>query len=241
MIPLRRFNDQGIARFRELLSEIRANGDADVYAILWDDALTEQLSAEPVLDVRPFGDRREAGEYLYEVVSRVSHEIEDVERDPGLWSWLAAAWMDHIAPVDNGRRQLGATARWIPAVGDYQKYYRHLLAGPYQIFRAHREDPDRAMVLLATGVGSPGEAAEQLSARQEILSNGNFLEAATRLYYDAEQGKLKRGSGGKGPGSPRRLAKDMLEQFTLTWDFYGMGAAEIVSLLPAEFDRFRTV
>lgn len=240
MVPLRRFNEAGIARFRELLEEIRSEGDADVGGILWDDALTEQLSEGPVLEIQPFANRREAGEYLYQVISTVSHDLDDVERDPGLWAWLAAAYMDHIAPAEDGERKLGATARWIPAVGDYQKYYRHLLAGPYQIYRAHREDPDRAMVILATDVGSPGEAAEQLSARQEILSNGRFLEAATRLYYDEESGSLKRGSGGKGPGSPRRLAKDMFEQFALTWDFYGMEADEIVSLLPPEFDRFRT-
>lgn len=239
MVPLRRFNERGIARFQRLLDEIRSSGDADIDAILWDDSLTDQLSADSVLDIHPFSNRREAGEYLYEVISTVPHDIDDVERDSGLWAWLAAAWMDHIAPLKDGKRTLGATARWIPAVGDYRKYYRHLLAGPYQIYRAHRDDPDRAMVILATDVGSPGEVAEQLSARLEILSNGRFLEAATKLYYDEDQGSLKRGSGGKGPGSPRRLAKDIFEQFALTWDFYGMRAQEILSLLPSEFSRFR--
>jgi hypothetical protein len=239
MIQLRRFNQQGVDRFRVAIHALQDGKTLDVQNLLSDGELTEVLSDEGVLEVRPFANRRDAGQYMFEVMTRAEGELDDVDRDVGLWSWLAAAWMDEIIHVSNGVQIPGADARWIPEVGDYRKYYRHLLAGPFQIYRAHRDNPDRAMVILATAVGSPGEAAEQLSARQEIVTNPNLLETATRLYYDPEAGSLKAGHAGKGGGSTRRLAKDIIRQFDLTWDFYGMSPNEILSLLPAEFDRFR--
>lgn len=239
MIQLRRFNEEGIRRFRDALHTIREGGTADVEGLLWDEELTVQISDEPVLEVRSFANRFDAGKYLHEVLSGLEEELVQIDRDVGLWAWLAAIHFDGIKATFGRGKWPGADARWIPEVDDWQKYYRHLLAGPYQIYRAHQTEPERAMVVLATPVGSPGEAAEQLSARQEIVTNGNFLKAASRLYFDDDSSSLRRGHGGKGGGSVRRLAKDIYEQFDLTWDFYGMEAEDILDLLPAEFDRFR--
>jgi hypothetical protein len=182
----------------------------------------------------------EVGEYIYGVLKSLDQPLEGVDGDIGLWAWLAAAFHKEIKRTTKRAKDFpGADARWIPEIDDYQKYYRHLLAGPYQIYRAHRDNPRRALAVLANPIGAPGDAAEQLIARQEILTNAHFLEAATRLYYDPTDNRLKVGAGGQGPGSPRRLAKDMFDQFDLTWDLYGMPPDQIIELLPAEFDRFR--
>lgn len=237
MIPLRRFTDSGIHRFQDLIDTINREGNADVQAVIFDDELTEIVTVRPVLRVRPFDDRFNAGRYFHELLEAVDHRLADVERDRGLWTWLAGAWMDEIAPAIGGKRSLGDAPRWILS-GDFRRYYRHLLAGPFRIYRAHRHNPEGAMALLTTAVAKPGEIVEQLASRQEIVSNTNLLQAITRLYYDPTTGRLKRGSGSKGPGGPRRLARDILPQFDLTWDFYGMDPTDILHLLPREFDRF---
>jgi hypothetical protein len=200
MIPLRRFTEQGIARFAMALDQIKREGNADIEGLLVDEHLTQQLSSGPILQVRPFENRREAAEYFDEVLGSVEAEIVDVERDRGLWACLAATWMDEIAPLVGGRRNIGEPARWIPVIDNHQKYHRHLLAGPYRIYRAHRDDPDRAMALLATPVSSPGEVVEQFASRQDIVRNSNLLQTITYLYYDPNLGRLKRGAASKGAG-----------------------------------------
>jgi hypothetical protein len=47
------------------------------------------------------------------------------------------------------------------------------------------------------------------------------------------------GCGSKTKGAPRRLA-NLLNQLDLTWYLYGMTTEEILTLLPKEFDRFRS-
>jgi hypothetical protein len=239
VIPLRRFNAAGLTALGAALDRIDSGEVLDLAALRDDAALTETLSVMPIVDVKPFANRREAGESLVQLLKPFEPQIGDVERDRGLWAWLALAWIDVLAPADQeGRRRLKDRARWIPVVDDYRKYYRHLLAGPYRIFRAHQDHPELAMAVLATSVQQPGEVVEQFASRQEIITNANLLSAITTLYYDEKAKSLKRGSGGKLGGSARRLA-DVLQQLDLTWDVYGMTSEEILRLLPEEFSKFK--
>ena len=75
-------------------------------------------------------------------------------------------------------RKPGALARHIPEPGNFQRYYRHLLAGPYRIYRAHRDDPQRALALLCQPLDSPGDVVEQLASRQELVTNRGIMELA---------------------------------------------------------------
>ena len=127
---------------------------------------------------------------------------------------------------------------WVPQVRDYRRYYRHLLAGPYRMYRAHREAPGDALILLGGPFGSHGEVVEQFASRLEIVTNRGLIQSLTTLYWDTPSKKLRRGAGGKDAGSARRLA-DVLLQFDLTWDLYSLNSASLLGLLPKEFDKFR--
>ncbi len=242
VIALRRFNQKGIDAAADLLDRIDAGEASDASQILDDPALTELIPDVGPVEVRPFANRLEAGEYfsvLLEPVAVKSGRIA-LARDKGLWTWLALAWMDVLAPLsDDGSRKLKAHNRWIPNVEDYRKYYRHLLAGPYLIYEAHKDDPGRALAVLATPVEKPGEVVEQFASRQEMITSVSLMAAITALYYDPARQQIKRGAAGKAGGSSRRLA-DVLGQFDVTWDIYGMPSDEILDLLPSEFDRFKS-
>ena len=119
---------------------------------------------------------------------------------------------------------------------EYQ-YYRHLVAGPYWIYRAHRDKPSRVLAVLAGSVDQPGDIAEQLASRQEIVTNKAAMELATLLYIDQETQRPKKGAAGRGPGSARRFA-DILNQFDLMWDLYAMQIAAMLKMMPKEFYRF---
>jgi len=69
------------------------------------------------------------------------------------------------------------------------------------------------------------------------------MKAAVKLYVKqtGDYWSLKRGaadSKGKRPGSLRRLIT-VIDQFSLTYDLYGMNDDEILDLLPSEFERWR--
>jgi len=128
--------------------------------------------------------------------------------------------------------------RYIPELGNFRKYYRHLLLGPFVIYQAHLSRIEVARCLLVGPVHRINDVVEQLASRLEWVSNPTVMGVATRLYVDREQETYKKGAGGKGPGSPRRLS-DILDQFDLTYDLAGMEIDDLYQLLPTEFNTFK--
>jgi hypothetical protein len=234
---VRRFNDAGLERMGEFIDLLTTDSpQSDWASLLSDDSLTEEVAPATDIEAVAFADRFEAARYLDERFS--TSGLTGVETDTGLWAWLALFYLDVLCPADgNGRRKPRERARMIPEFGRAFRYYRHLLAGPYLIYRAHRDNPDRALALLCQPLDKPGDIVGQLAARQEIVSNKAIMEIATRLYVDVPERRPKRGSGGKGRGSPRRLAQ-VLDQFSVTWDLYAMSVDDLINMLPDEFRRF---
>ena len=185
-----------------------------------------------------FGRRFAAAEYLFNLFK--DSGLSDIERDRGLWAWLSLFYFDELCPPDaRRRRKPGERARWIPETSVSWRYYRHLLAGPYRIYGAHSDHPERAMLVLCGSLHQPGDIVEQIASRQEIITNGGIMEAASSLYYDASSGKPRRGAATKeGKGTVRRFI-DILNQFDVTWDLYSLEAGDVIQMLPDEFSRFR--
>jgi hypothetical protein len=237
-MKIRRLSDAGIERFGVFLDSLKTEAPEPFpNEIMSNTDMSELVQPEIEIEQRNFINRFEVAEYLNQVLAEA--EIPNIERDRGLWAWLAMFYFDQLCPPESsGQRKPGERARWILAVGDFRKYYRHLLAGPYRIYRAHRDNPSRAFALLCTPAHRPGDIAEQLASRQELVTNTGVMEAATTLYVDDETEKPKRGAAGRGPGSARRLA-DVLNQFDVAWDLYSMETEDLIKILPDEFDRFR--
>lgn len=235
---VRRFNQQGLERFSAFLDSLSSDEPQTwVPDLLIDEAASDRVEAEVEIDRRGFGNRLELARYLNERLGDAG--IVGLDRDIGLWSWLSYFDFDHLCPQQAGqRRKPGERARWIPATGDFRRYYRHLLAGPYRIFRAHRDSPERAMALLCTPADKPGDIVEQLASRQDLVTSKAAVAAATRLYISPKTQKPKRGAAGRGPGSARRLA-DIFNQFDVTWNLFALDLDSVLRLLPREFDKFQ--
>lgn len=238
MPTLRRLTQAGITRFEQYLATLRGGGTAAPPT----DALTsvsdsEALDTEIEIEDRAFASRLEWAQYVDEKLE--GKGLKNVDRDVGLWSWLALFYVQQLLPSKkNGRRQLGELALWVPQINDFRRYYRHLLVGPYRIYRAHRTKPENALILLGGPFGSHGEMVEQFASRLEIVTNRGLIESVTTLYWDTKGKKMKRGAGGKDAGSARRLA-DVLLQFDVTWDLYSLPADKLLNLLPKEFAKFK--
>ena len=191
------------------------------------------VDADIEVALEMFANRFELGRFLYSLFDNAP--IIGLDNDRGIWAWLAAFYFENLCPpgISPGDR-----ARWIPDVGNFRKYYRHLLVGPYQIYRAHHTRPEITLALLANAPHEPGDVAEQLTARQELVTNERVMEVATKLYVNPITNQLKRGAAARDNGSARRLAA-FLNQLDLTWDLYSLNPDQLLDLLPSEFDRFK--
>jgi hypothetical protein len=158
-------------------------------------------------------------------------------KDRHLWNWLGAFYLCGEAKRSKGISHVGDSKRWV--VSESSRYfYRHLVLGPFMAYTAHKENPAAAMSMLVQPVLTPGELVEQIQSTSEIAYS-ICAAVATRLYVDLETGSIKKGAGGKGPGSARRLTASYLNQIRVNVDIRGMTEEKLLSILPAEFDRFK--
>lgn len=235
---LRRLNNQGIERFSAFVNSL--TGDASLpypSELLTDHGATEEIHPAIEIEQRSFGSRYAVAEYLFKRFE--DSALTDIERDSGLWAWLALFYFNQLYPPDKrGNRKPGEQARWILAFSDARRYYRHLLAAPYRIFKAHRDAPQHAMVLLYGPLGTVGHFYYQLVARQQLVTNKSIVELATEMYIDPETERPKRGAQTNGkPGTVFRFVA-VLQQLDTTWDLYAMSKDQIAAMLPQEFSRF---
>lgn len=236
-MKVRRLTTNGIEQFTRFLDSLNTPTPQDVPTwVLDSDETSGALEADIDVLSMTFSNRFVLAQYLDSKIA--DSGLKSVERDAALWAWFTLFYFDQLCPLQaDGKRKPGERARYILAVGDYRKYYRHLAAGPYSIYRAHRDDPSRVLAVLAGPVDKPGDIAEQLASRQEIVTNKAAMALATTLYVDPAIQKPKKGAAGRGGGSARRFA-DILNQFDLTWDLYAMQVAAMRQMMPAEFRRF---
>jgi len=235
---LKSFNQDGIDRAHAFLDWISSNPNSEPdLSFLNDESLVEQKFGVEFNPKKKFPNRLGLAKYIYGKLSQC--EIENPERNKGLWVWLSLLYFDQLCPPNSkGVRKPGERARWIPDLTSWMRYYRHLVVGPYRIFAAHKDEPELLVAILANDPSTSGDLYEQIASRQQLITNRNVVETINRLYFDEKKKKLKRGAGGKEKGGARRLA-DTLNQFDLTYDLYSVDTDTLVKLLPNEFSRFK--
>jgi hypothetical protein len=239
-IEVRILKGTGIAAFRGYLESLGDEGGSTPppFELLEDEAYTTKLGISAAIDPgRTFVNKLEFGRYLAERLEALRSDPA-LERDAGLWSWLALCFFDQLCPTrPDGSRKPRAEYSYILSQ-DYKHHYRHLVRTPCLAYALHGE---HARVVLSGPLHTHGEASEQLLSREHVLTNKPLFEAMDRLYVKAGPDgsyHLKPGSRSKVGGSMRRLGK-IVRQFDLTYDLRAMTVGRIFDLLPGEFDRFK--
>jgi len=240
---VRRLKPAGIDVFRQFVQRAAAGESAPSPALLLTDpAYSEAAPFDATVDQQAFATRYDLGVYLVGALG--SAGVNTLSRDHGLWTWLALYWFDQLAPLraDGTRKLYRPETIILPEKPDYTRYYRHFIRTPWLAVQMHG---DAARVLLmppGQGKEPPlarrGELVEQLSSRQWIFGNRKIIRAAFDMYFDTGTNRVRRGAGGSGGGSPRRLAT-IVDQLELTWDLQDCSPAQVIALLPKEFDRWR--
>lgn len=229
MATVRALNKAGAAAFRALLDAVRTDPATAAPAHLLDDESTsEPLRWNIEVEPRSFASRLEAGQYLHERFQAA--DALDLEREEGMWSWLALFYFDLLCPEIRGRRSPGEPARFVL---DRRRYFRHLLAAPWSMYKAYAADPEQAMIVLCQPLHRPGRYCDAFASRKDLLTSPAVMGAATRLYYDTSTGKPKRKGHSSQPGNFARFLA-VVNQLDVTFDLYSLTADALLWRLPRE-------
>lgn len=238
-MKVRRFTAAGLIEFENYLNNLEKDGTLPIPKDLLENPMHSIMADIDVdLDFHEFKTRFQLAEYLYKSFSNI--RIPRIEQDVELWAWCTLFYFDILCPPNTkGLRKPRERVRYIPKPDSFQKYYRHYLIGSYLIYRAHKDDPMRAIALLCKPPHIHSEIQEQFAAYIQLITNKVAVELVTKLYYDPKAASVKKGASSKdnAPGTARRLV-DVLNQFDLTWDLYATTPVNLLKMLPKEFEKF---
>ncbi len=236
--PLRKFTDAGIDRFRSFLADLR-NGSAAAppFDFLIDSAASRPVHEEVQIENRKFATRLELARYLDEALTDI--EIDGIESDVHLWSWLSLYYFDQVCPAgDKDIRKPGRDYRHILEPG-YRYGHNHLIAGAYLAYTVHGLRDGLSKLLLYTPPHIESGFHHQLAQRQSLITNKGLMEAATLLYFSNQKGKPKSGALSRQKAGNLYRFIDVIQQLDLNYDLYSMTGEEVLQLLPPEFDRWK--
>jgi len=237
-LKLRRFNPLGLHEVERQLVLSRTGQATDFPSLLIDDHYTEVISDSEDVHVTDFVNRWHAGKYFHELVERNKSEIGlDPETDRGLWTWLAIAWRDFLKKRSSNSNAEWPDERWLLS-NRYNRYYKHLLAGPWLVYRRYSSKPEICKVLLLPAITSPGhDISEHLLCKYELVNSEEIVAVVSELYMLRDASGYKK-SVSTGQGSIRRF-RDFTGQIELTYDLMSLKRERLLELLPSEFNRFR--
>ncbi len=237
-MKVRRFLPAGEKAFAAFATKARANSrsghrvDPVPEELLYGEMQTQSTPYVMPNIPQRFASKMDLGQFISGIIP--DGESESARLDAGLWSWLAAALFDQITA---GRTKIKEERAYLAEL-DWQKFYRHLILGPYFLYFVTRDNPERVRVLLYDEPTTMNEVLVQFGSYQTLMQNKELQTVIQRLYFDADKGRIKRGAGGKAGGSPRRLMS-FFRQIEINYDLPSITAEQFWAMLPAEFDKFK--
>jgi hypothetical protein len=233
MTRIRTLNSEGLARFAEYLAALRGDPKlAPPMAILSDGLYSDPFEPEVSVELQDFANSHELGSYLNQALANCEDRL--ISRNHALWSWVALFYFDQLCRPDSEgkRRPLEDAVYVLEQRFSFRRYYRHAVRTAWLAVKEHGEQAK--VLLLTSGRGTRTDIGEQLGAYQHLFSNKTIIKSAYAMYFDQHAQKPKKGAGGKGAGSPRRLAS-IARQLELTYDLQDCPLTKFLALLPREF------
>jgi hypothetical protein len=243
---VRVLNEQGAKRFRDFLAAAGAAARRPPpFELLTDPAFSADFAAPIEIEREP-GGRRFANRYLFGFYLQGKLAGQDrtrISRDHALWNWLSLYYFDQLCPVrDDGARDVLANEIYLlsPEV-KHRQYFRHLVRAPWYAVSEHKRNAKVLLIHTERGeapLATRGAIFEQLASRQGIFGNPTVIAAAQALYFDDSLERPRWGASGNGPGAVRRFAL-VVQQLELTYDTRACSVAQLLALLPKEFDEWK--
>ena len=233
---LRRFTDAGLRSWRDYLAEAKADGSAAPPLHLLTDPRLSEAVADAATPDRRFHSRREAADFLTELLAGLPESR--VEKDAGLWGWLTLRYFDSVAPPEGGRDVLNAY-RYDFEVDNPRHWYRHLL---FIGWHAKRTAGGHDRLFLDGPVASLDGPTEKTFASLSLVRIPAAFEVLDRLYWDDRRHRPRKGIVNKAvdskPGDLNNRLPRRLDQLELTYDLASLDADGLIRLLGEEFSQF---
>ena len=251
-MKLRRFTSAGVEMARQYLAAVKESNDVENVtlngqpftraALISSPAYSDAIPALADLELdetRTFDTTFAFCEYFDSLIH--DHNPQSYREDVGLWTWLAMVYLPQLVTESKKGLSVGDMTRLVYHPENYQRQYRHLLAGAYYVYVLYSQTPGTCHFIFAHKLNVFPDVAEQIMSKQSIVQNPAFMRAANTLYYDAEGFRARKGSGGEGAGAARYFVRT-IDQLSMTRDFFEAGDAEVLlNLLPKQFDKFNPV
>lgn len=238
MLQMRAFNQSGIEQMRIWLEQARHSSSISIpiellESNLFTDIRGKQIPSD-IFNYDAFNTKLDLAKAIDTAVKAAGLAEESLEADQGFWSWLTLRYANNFI---GSKGNVGEYALWIYEPGNWRKVYRQKMAPLWLAYRAHRNNPECLKAVLSIPVNKTGEVFEQMMARKWIVLSPGIMTLVTKLYFDEQEGKLKKGSGGKDKGAPRRLST-VLDQLGLTYDIEKLEWNKLAAMLPNDFKKF---
>lgn len=244
-MKLRKLNETGLRAFRRFIEQSYAGGALEAVPdnLLLLSQTSELLTVDIELDPLP------GSTTSYDLAVSVDRHlsalpIEEMEGadgrgDPGFWAAVALSYFELLTPgYRSGARKAKVANRYIPETTNFSgvRYYRHLIAGPWRLYREYRDAARPLLIGPAHGASSLYNTVTDSAFYSQTRC---IVEAIGLLYFDRKKGRLKgKYNDRQTPGAlPRFLA--VVDQFDLTFDLLSLDGAGLVELLPPEFDVWK--
>ena len=238
ILQMHALNPAGLEQMRIWLDQVRLNSSTPVpVGLLESTAFTKAVGkpvSEDTFDPKAFETKLNLAKAIDKAIIDSGMDEESLENDQGFWSWLTLRFDRNFI---GSKGQIGESALWIYEPGNWRKVYRQKMAPLWLAYRAHRESPECLNAVLSSPVNKTGEVFEQMMARKWIVLSPGIMNLVTKLYFDEATKALKKGSGGKDAGAPRRLST-VLDQLGLTYDIEDLGWETLAAMLPNDFKKF---
>jgi hypothetical protein len=239
-VKLRRLTDLGRGSYRQWL-ETRRPGELPPTELLAGAATTEQaLDVEIDPDLR-FETRLDFGKYVTELLQAQDPRALLKHVNDGIWDWITVVYFSQFGQKMSRSWHYTVTRRGHSG----SLAYRHLARTAFEMYWRHGE---ASRVMLRVDMATWGDLAEQLTSRQNVAYHRGYIKAANALYLSG--GKLVRGAASRvrprskrkpgetrGRGGVARLAL-AVRRLSRTYDTHTLKMAEMLELLPKEFQHF---
>ncbi len=236
MDSIRCLTQEGIAEFSRYLNALRDDGRIEPpQHLLTDKRFSSELSLA-LVTVEPleFKNRYEFARYLDSIFNESGFAANADEF--GMWEWLTLYFFDLVCPLNrDGIRRPGADARHLVNYRAKGLNHRHLLRGPYILYRQYAHHGAEALgLLLNAPLSEYGLAATHIGERPRLLDSRGALIAANRLYFDESTGRPKSGYTDDETGV--RIFSRFVNNLDPNYDLTSISPDTIIALLPDEFN-----
>lgn len=229
---------KGIEEFARYLDQLRRDGSlSPPIEVLVDPSYSVPCTLGNVLvEQRGFANRKEFAEYINHRFLEAGVVVDAEEY--GMWEWLSLFYFDAVCPIgSNGTRKPGVDGRHLLEDPDARRRHRHLLRGPYMLWRRYNGSPNGELdLLLSYKLPVHGIAATHLGERPRLMASQGVLAAASLLYADPKSGMPKQGYSEEENGL--RAYCKFLNNLPECFDLAGLSTDTVMALLPESFSMW---